>query len=156
MTVSYSCANFEFWPLQEDIDFVLAIPHWYLRPLMSSLVVIPHHYIGFFYVIFFFAGIVLLPWFSSLFKIHITRYEYDIFYSKFPIDLSFINLFFFCIFVIALAYTTLIVPTGRYFVSLGSNEILVFFFWYIINYLVLHRIFFFSLHMSMVYILIFN
>jgi hypothetical protein len=27
MVISYSMSNFEYWPLTEEIDFVLAIPH---------------------------------------------------------------------------------------------------------------------------------
>lgn len=140
MTVSYSCSNFEFWPLQEDIDFVLAIPHWYLRPLMSSLVVIPHHYMGFFYVIFFFLCVILLPWFASKFKVSNSCYIFDYVSMRFSVDLFSFSVIIFFLFVLALAYTSLIVPTGRYFVSLGSNEVLVFIFWFILTYLFLYRI----------------
>ena len=27
MTVSYAYSNFDYWPINENIDFVLAIPH---------------------------------------------------------------------------------------------------------------------------------
>lgn len=139
MVVTYSLSNFEFWPILEDIDFVLAIPHWYLRPLMSSLVVIPHHYFGFFYVILFFISLIFLPYWEDtekLFKFNISTIYLNI---KLPNDLNIISSYFFILFILLLTYATLIIPTGRYFISLGSSEILVLTFWYIIVYL-----FFFS------------
>lgn len=65
MAVAYSFANFEYWPISEVIDFVLAIPHWYLRPLMGALVTIPHHYLGFAYIGLFFIGILCVPWINE-------------------------------------------------------------------------------------------
>lgn len=62
MAVAYAYSNFEYWPIAEDIDFVLAIPHWYLRPIMGALVVLPHHYMGFGYVGVFFGLVLLTPW----------------------------------------------------------------------------------------------
>jgi hypothetical protein len=38
-------------------------------------------------------------------------------------------------FFLLMSYTALIIPTGRYFVSLGSSEVLVLTFWYIIGFL---------------------
>jgi len=61
MAVAYAYSNFEYWPIAEDIDFVLAIPHWYLRPIMGALVVLPHHYLGFGYVALFFCIVLLMP-----------------------------------------------------------------------------------------------
>ena len=135
MTVTYSLANFEYWPILEDIDFALAIPHWYLRPLMSSLVVIPHHYFGFFYVILFFISLIFLPFWEdseSIVKFNISS---DYLNVKLPLDLNIFSSYFFILFVLLLTYAALIIPTGRYFISLGSSEILVLTFWYIISYL---------------------
>lgn len=139
MVVTYSLSNFEFWPILEEIDFVLAIPHWYLRPLMSSLVVIPHHYFGFFYVILFFISLIFLPYWEDterVFKFNISTTYLNI---RLPHDLNVISAYFFILFILLLTYATLIIPTGRYFISLGSSEVLVLAFWYIIVYL-----FFFS------------
>lgn len=135
MVVSYSLSNLEFWPILEEIDFVLAIPHWYLRPLMSSLVVIPHHYLGFFYIILFFINLIILPFWEDTEKIFKSEINSDYLSVKLPCDLNIINTFFFILFLLLMSYTTLIIPTGRYFVSLGSSEILVFTFWFLIIYL---------------------
>lgn len=144
MVVTYSLSNFEFWPILEEIDFVLAIPHWYLRPLMSSLVVIPHHYFGFFYVILFFISLIFLPYWEDterVFKFNISTVYLNI---RLPHDLNIISSYFFILFILLLTYATLIIPTGRYFISLGSSEVLVLTFWYIIVYL-----FFFSKLMTL-------
>ena len=135
MVVSYSLSNLEFWPILEEIDFVLAIPHWYLRPLMSSLVVIPHHYLGFFYIILFFINLIILPFWEDTEKIFKSEINSDYLSVKLPCDLNIINTFFFILFLLLMSYTTLIIPTGRYFVSLGSSEMLVFTFWFLIIYL---------------------
>jgi len=135
ITVSYAMSNFEYWPLTEEIDFVLAIPHWYLRPLMGSLVLIPHHYLGFFYVIFFFLLLFMLPWTDVNGGITFPDTTIDFIFMKLPQDLNMILFFLFSLFIMVLLYTTLIVPTGRYFVSLGSSEFLIFAYWFIIVFL---------------------
>jgi hypothetical protein len=45
---------------------------------------------------------------------------------RLPNDLDVINFYFFLLFCLALVFSAAIVPTGRYFVSLGSSELLVF------------------------------
>jgi hypothetical protein len=134
MVVNYTLSNFEYWPINDVIDFVLAIPHWYLRPLMSSLVLIPHHYIGFFYIIVFFLMILYLPWFSDNTGVQLPNYITDYLYIRFPMDLNINSSYFFFLLVLLMSFTTLIVPTGKYFIAAGSSEILVFAFWYIIFY----------------------
>ena len=136
MVVSYAMSNFEYWPISEDIDFVLAIPHWYLRPLMSSLVLIPHHYLGFFYVIFCFLIIIMLPWFDDNTSVNLPNYISDYLYLKFCFDLNINNAYMFFMLVLLMSFAALIVPTGRYFVFLGSSEVLVLSFWFIISFLV--------------------
>lgn len=135
MAISYSLSNFEYWPLTEDIDFSLAIPHWYLRPLMASLVVIPHHYLGFFYVLFFFLAIIQLPFWDENSIITRSELANEYLNTRFAVDLNIFGNFFFCLFVMSLIYSVCIVPTGRYFIASGSSELLVFSFWYIFIYL---------------------
>lgn len=136
ITISYALSNFEYWPLQEEIDFVIAVPHWYLRPMMSCLVIIPHHYLGFFYVIFSFLFLIIAPWLSE-FKLKMHSSIREFFKDRLPYEIDLTGGFMFYLFILALAYTTLVVPTGRYFVSLGASELLVFSFWYIQTYLLL-------------------
>lgn len=133
MVVSYSLTNFEYWPLTEEIDFVLAIPHWYLRPLMASLVVIPHHYLGFFYIIFFFILLALFPW-TMDFKSFLFSETYQEFLTvSLPNDLNIFSSFFILLLIMVFVFSTLIIPTGRYFVSAGSSEFLVFTYWLIFS-----------------------
>jgi hypothetical protein len=61
MSASYGFSNLDYWPINENINFVLTIPHWYLRPLMGALVAIPHHYLGFIYIGIFFLLIIISP-----------------------------------------------------------------------------------------------
>ena len=132
--ISYTLSNFEYWPIQEEIDFVIAVPHWYLRPMMSCLVVIPHHYLGFFFVIFCFLFLIGSPLLTED-KLRVDSITRAWFKSRFPYEIDLTGGFMFYLFVCALAYTTLVVPTGRYFVSLGACELLIFSFWYIQTYL---------------------
>lgn len=131
-SITYSMSNFEYWPFSETIDFALAVPHWYLRPLMSSLVVIPHHYLGFFYVILFFIIVMMLPFLDDSEDLIRSDYNSDYLYIRFPYDLDYINYYLLCTLIMLLAYTTTTIPTGRYYVSLGTNEFLVFCFWLIV------------------------
>jgi hypothetical protein len=137
--VSYSFSNFDYWPNKLHINFTLAVPHWYLRPLMSSLVLIPNHYLVFFYVILFFFAIFLFPSSNeSFFILHDTKY--DRLSHSLMCDLDIIFSFFFILFVLSLAFTCAVLPTGRYFMALGGSELIFYAFWYIIVYLLfLHR-----------------
>lgn len=135
MSVNYSFANFEYWPINEQIDFVLAIPHWYLRPLMGALVTIPHHYLGFIYIGSFFILLILVPWLNE-------RGEDD---SLIFADISdnnensttrwdSLNSINFSIFFFGAMFTAAIVPTGKYFIAIGSMDGLVFGYWFLILY----------------------
>jgi len=92
---------------------------------MSSLVVIPHHYFGFFYVILFFISLIFLPFWEDNEKILKFSISSDYLNIKLPLDLNNTALYFFTLFILLLTYTALIIPTGRYFISLGSSEVLV-------------------------------
>ncbi len=135
MCINYSLSNFEFWPLTENIDFALAIPHWYLRPLMGSLVVIPHHYLGFSYIIIYFLSLIFLPFWDDTAILFRPSINSDYLKMRLPNDLDIIGFYFFILFCLALIFTAAIVPTGRYFVSFGGSELLIFSFWYIVCYL---------------------
>lgn len=133
-TVNYSFSNFEYWPAIEEIDYTLAVPHWYLRPLMSSLVVIPHHYLGFFYVIISFALILFLPWSNDNNGVTYTQKTTDYLTVMLSHDLNINAGYLFFLLAMSLGFICAIVPTGRYFVSVGSSEMIVFSFWFIIIY----------------------
>jgi len=137
MTISYTLSNLEFWPVFDNINYAIAIPHWYLRPLMSSLVTIPHHYLGFIYVILLFLALLFQPWYEDVYK---GNYPYtttiNVFY-RLGVEATLYMKYFFTYLCISLFYITTIVPTGRYFIPLGSNEAIVEVFWFLLIYFVL-------------------
>ena len=141
MTISYTLSNLEFWPVLENINYVIAIPHWYLRPLMSSLVTIPHHYLGFIYVILLFLSVLFFPWFDDVNKLVFPYQSSTNFFIKLPTEVSLYLRYFFLYLVLSLIYICAIVPTGRYFIPLGSNEAIVEVFWFLLFYfLIIYRI----------------
>ena len=141
MTISYTLSNLEFWPVLENINYVIAIPHWYLRPLMSSLVTIPHHYLGFIYVILLFLSVLFFPWFDDVNKLVFPYQSSTNFFIKLPTEVSLYLRYFFLYLVLCLIYICEIVPTGRYFIPLGSNEAIVEVFWFLLFYfLIIYRI----------------
>jgi len=56
---------------------------------------------------------------------------------QFPTEMNIITSYMYSMFVLLLVFTTLIIPTGKYFIALGSSEVLVFTLWFIITYLLL-------------------
>ena len=134
MTISYTLSNLEFWPVLENINYVIAIPHWYLRPLMSSLVTIPHHYLGFIYVILLFLAVLFQPWYDDVSKANFPYLVTLNVYSKLAVESILYLKYFFFYLCAALVYICAIVPTGRYFIPLGSNEEIVQVFWFFLFY----------------------
>jgi hypothetical protein len=136
MTVSYTLSNLEFWPLVENINYVIAIPHWYLRPLMSSLVTIPHHYLGFIYVICLFLSLFLSPWFDDANKSQFPFFSSITIVIKFASETVLFFRYFFSYLLVGIIYICTIVPTGRYFIPVGGNEEIVHLFWILILYFI--------------------
>lgn len=136
MPISYSFSNFDYWPINETIDFVLAIPHWYLRPLMGALVTIPHHYLGFIYIGCFFILIVLVPWLNERGDDDAWGYT-DVGDNEgwFTMRWDTLNSIIFMTFLFGGMFTVAIVPTGKYFISIGSMDGLVFGYWILLLYL---------------------
>lgn len=138
MSIIYSFANFEYWPISETIDFVLAIPHWYLRPLMGALVTIPHHYLGFIYIGCFFLFIYLVPWACERGLDDIGGFCDVSEHSEYVTTRWDTTSSLICLtFVFGVFITVAIVPTGKYFVSLGSMDSLVTGYWTAVMYLVI-------------------
>lgn len=152
MVVTYTLSNLEFWPIFENINYVIAVPHWYLRPLMSALVTIPHHYLGFIYVILLFIVLLFQPWFDDNQK---SLYAYtktvNVFY-RLPIDVTLYSRYCFFYMCASLIYICSIVPTGRYFIPLGGNEGIVQVFWFILLYfLIIYRLPYFLSNLTFAY-----
>lgn len=138
LNVSYSMANFEFWPMNEYINFVLIIPHWYLRAIMGALVTIPHHYLGFIYVGLVFANILFFPWLTE--RILKGTWQNQIYIVKSetgPARWNSIHNFNFYNFFMNLLFTAAIVPTGKYFVTIGSMDNFAYAYWIVLLYLLI-------------------
>ena len=144
--VGYAFCNFEYWPVSPDIDFALAIPHWYLRPLMGSLVTIPHHYLGFAYIGTYFILVIIVPWLNE-------KADDDIWLLSdnadsegwFTSRWDTINTIVFLVFFLSTVFTCAIIPTGRYFIAVGSMDSLVFAYWMILFYiLILNKLGFYT------------
>jgi hypothetical protein len=92
---------------------------------MSSLVVVPHHYLGFMYVISFFLALTFIPVSSDgVALLHDTRCDRIL--NNMSQDGDYIFTFFFLLFVCSLIATCAILPTGRYFMAIGGTEILAY------------------------------
>ena len=108
---------------------------------MSSLVTIPHHYLGFIYVILLFLSVLFFPWFDDVNKLVFPYQSSTNFFIKLPTEVSLYLRYFFLYLVLSLIYICAIVPTGRYFIPLGSNEAIVEVFWFLLFYfLIIYRI----------------
>lgn len=138
MSVAYGFSNMDYWPINENINFVLTIPHWYLRPLMGALVTIPHHYLGFIYIGAFFVLIIISPWLQE-YNDDDTWEDLDSGDSsgwstpRWDINhhFNFSNFFW------GAMFTTAIVPTGKYFISIGSMDGLAYAYWISLLYIFL-------------------
>ena len=135
MIIMYSFCNYDYWPLNLDIDYVLAIPHWYLRPLMGALVTIPHHYLGFLFIGMFFMVIILVPWIVESYGEDIwANMDSTTLYDAISTRWDLITMVVFSIFAFVACFSTSMVPTGKYFIDMGSMDSLVFVYWYLILY----------------------
>lgn len=134
--VSYSFMNSEYWPINETIDFVLIIPHWYLRPLMGALVAIPHHYLGFIYIGAFFIFIVCSPWANDTSGDSVwTNQDEAATNTASPARWTWAHSAVASSFLFSAIFTTAIIPTGKYFIACGSMDGLIFAYWTLLVYL---------------------
>lgn len=121
-------------------------PHWYFRPLMSFLLVIPHAIIGVLGLVFFFFLIyhqvtLTKNYELGLYKSKITNFntsnpfllKYNV--QKINIDFNIIYQSTFYFFLIACLYTTTFLPNGKYYQLLGGNKGMLFSYFYILLYL---------------------
>ena len=119
-----------------DPNFNQVAPHWYFRPLMSFLLVIPHALVGVFGLGLFF---ILIYYQINLYNMGESRsYKISAFKgainSKFfknyqpkksGVDFNFTYQMRFFLFIMACTYTTTFLPNGKYYLSVGGNEALL-------------------------------
>lgn len=119
-----------------DPNFNQVAPHWYFRPLMAFLLVIPHALIGVFGLALFF---ILIYYQISLYGIaenrasSITLYRLPTNTRLFKtykvasthVDFDFFYQLRFFIFFMACLYTTTFLPNGKYYLAVGGNDSLL-------------------------------
>jgi len=137
MTVPYTLSNLEFWPVIEISNQIIAVPGWYLRPLIGFLVVIPPYYPGFIYFILLFVVLLFQPWYEYLYK---GNYSYTIFvnvYFRFPIDITMYINYFFVYLCFSLVYIITFIYIGWDFIFLQNTDLIVITLWFSLVYFVL-------------------
>lgn len=119
-----------------DPNFNQVAPHWYFRPLMAFLLVIPHALMGVFGLALFFILIYYQvslynmaenkACVSSLFKgVTNTRFFKNYKTKKIHVDFDFIYQLRFYLFIMACLYTTTFLPNGKYYLAVGGNDSLL-------------------------------
>ena len=135
--------------LVTDVNFFAVAPHWYFRPFMAWLTMVPDHYTGlaglftFFFSIFFQPNLMKRSDEKPLLAQH-KFYKGDLDESQ-RINLTGVNInshynltFYvtFVLFVISLWYAASFLPYGRFFHSIGGNFGLaiayIYVFWYLL------------------------
>ena len=121
-------------------------PHWYFRPLMAFLLVIPHAIIGVLGLIFFFFLLyhqVTLAKYSNLghYKVKTINFtKSNLFLLKYNtiktnVDFSLLHQITFYLFLLSCLYTTTFLPNGKYYQLLGGNKGMLLAYLYILLYL---------------------
>lgn len=119
-----------------DPNFNQVAPHWYFRPLMAFLLVIPHALIGVFGLALFFILIYyqislhntgeLRAYKSGLYKgLTNTNFFKNYTTDTFHVDFSFTYQLRFFLFFFACLYTTTFLPNGKYYLAVGGNDALL-------------------------------
>ena len=113
-----------------EVRFLGVAPHWYFRPYMAWLIFCPHHYIGIFGLIFFYALVYL--------QINFHKYYWDV--SKnininFNNENSLVNKILYVFFVMSMLYAGSYLPCGKFFTLLKGNYASMFSFFIIYTYL---------------------
>ncbi len=129
-----------------DPKFNQVAPHWYFRPLMAFLLVVPHSFMGVFGLIFFFFilyyQITLMrsnevdafSHFSPAVAARLRPHKQYI-QGHFEVEYSFFRQMTFFCFIVAILYTTTFLPNGKYYQLVGGNNGLLFSYFYIFFYL---------------------
>ena len=129
-----------------DPNFNQVAPHWYFRPLMAFLLVIPHALLGVFGLVLFFVLLYHQPTFyrSSELNNYVyktykfsTRRKFQKYFNrnKTMNDYNFLYQLLFFFFVMACMYTTTFLPNGKYYQVLGGNEGMLGAYFFILIYL---------------------
>ena len=121
-------------------------PHWYFRPLMSFLLVVPHAIMGVLGLVLFFFLIYFQVTINQTYDLGLYKHKLNNFglfnnfllnYKTYKIhaDTNFVYQMTFYFFVVACLYTTTFLPNGKYYQLLGGNTGMLFAYFYILTYL---------------------
>lgn len=133
-----------------DVRFYSVAPHWYFRPYMAWLIACPYHYLGIFGLVFFF----LVFYFQLSIIGHdetggnkknktvglscvVTKGEdkYLLQWEKIQTEVNIQWQLTFTCLVLAVAYACSYLPYGRFYHSIGGNQMTLVSYIYIFSYL---------------------
>lgn len=133
-----------------DVRFYSVAPHWYFRPYMAWLVACPYHYLGifglvFFFVVFFFQLDIIghndagtnkkLKTVGLAFILNRGSDKYLIQWERIQTEVNLQWQLTFTAFVVAIAYACSYLPYGRFYHSIGGNQMTLISYLYIFSYL---------------------
>lgn len=129
-----------------DPKFNQVAPHWYFRPLMSFLLVVPHSFMGVFGLILFFfllyhqitlsrsSEVDGFSKFSPAAAARLRLYRLHM-NGQFEVEYNFFRQMTFFFFFVACMYTTTFLPNGKYYQLLGGNTGMLLSYFYIFFFL---------------------
>jgi quinol-cytochrome oxidoreductase complex cytochrome b subunit len=133
-----------------DVRFYSVAPHWYFRPYMAWLIACPYHYLGifglvFFFVVFFFQLDIIghgdagttkkLKSAGMMFLLNWGSDKYLIQWERIQTEVNFQWQVTFTLFLLAVAYACSYLPYGRFYHSIGGNQMTLVSYLYIFSYL---------------------
>lgn len=120
-TLSYEIFMWGDIGINNDIRFLGVAPHWYFRSYMGWLLVCPHHYVGIFGLILFIIIIYFQIYLKKNYNDYINQKSLNINVIENNIFITILNF----IFLLAIFYTSSILPYGRFYNRLEGNSILL-------------------------------
>lgn len=130
--VSYNYLNLDYWFINENIDFVLDIIHWYLTFLISLFIIILYHYLGFVYIILAFTIIMFIFCLYEVNNVNNLCFLDDVCGKSWAVNRwDFLNNTTFLFFMI------IKVSIKNYFLFIDSMDSLVLFYCLLLLYLIL-------------------
>ncbi len=133
-----------------DVRFYSVAPHWYFRPYMAWLIACPYHYLGifglvFFFVVFFFQLDIIghsdtstnkkLKTAGLMFILNRGSDKYLIQWERIQTEVNLQWQITFTCFLLAVAYACSYLPYGRFYHSIGGNQMTLVSYLYIFSYL---------------------
>lgn len=104
---------------------------------MGALVTLPHHYMGFIYIGLYFGFYIIVPWLNERHSDSWDNADGGDKNNAISTRWDTLQCTVFLVFFFISIYSCSFVPTGKYFISLGSMDGIVFSYWYLILYFIL-------------------